>query len=192
MNLFGAGFTPGDPYTLSVIIDGLESFVVLKNPTDPHDLTVTANGTFTETWIAAVGRRGERTLPAGMYTLIATDASNNTASTILILEKTVTVALDEMNSSGQTGTATLKSRGGDTTTVVVEVTGGISELNHIHTGQCGTDTLLGVAYGLTNTNGGATTTVVSASLASLQDGNHAINLHEMGNPGNYTSCGNIS
>jgi hypothetical protein len=74
--------------------------------------------------------------------------------------------------------------------VVVEASAGISELNHIHLGQCG-DTLGGVDHGLTKTNGGATTTVVKASLAILQDGNHAINLHEKGNPGNYTSCGNI-
>ena len=33
--------------------------------------------------------------------------------------------------------------------------------------------------------------MVSATLASLMDGDHAINAHEAGNAGNYTACSNI-
>ena len=100
------------------------------------------------------------------------------------------ITLEEQNSSGQTGKATLIGHG-DTTEVTVQATGGISELNHIHTGQCGEATLGGVDHGLTNTNGGSVTTIVNATLGSLRDGDHAINLHQKGSPGVYTSCGNI-
>ena len=98
--------------------------------------------------------------------------------------------LMRINNSGQTGTATLRSAGGDTTTVIIDATAGISEANHIHLGQCGA-TLGEVDYGLTNTNGGPVTTIVAASLSSLQDGDHTINLHKKGDIGTYTSCGNI-
>ena len=185
----GAGFTPDEPFTLSIIANGLEGFAVLENPTDPRDLAVTANGTFTETWIAAIGRRGELHLPSGMYTLIAEDGAGIRASALLIVERVIEVTLEELNGSGQTGTATLTSRG-DTVTVVVDATEGISELNHIHSGQCG-DTLGGVDYGLTNTNGGPTTTVINATMKDILDGDHAINLHQAGSPGVYTSCGNL-
>ena len=100
------------------------------------------------------------------------------------------ITLEEQNSSGQTGKATLIGRGNDTE-VTVEATAGISELNHIHLGQCGEATLGGVDKGLTNTNGGSVTTIVNATLGSLRDGNHAVNLHQKGSPGVYTSCGNI-
>ncbi|MCZ6788596.1 MAG: hypothetical protein O7D33_01410 [Chloroflexi bacterium] len=100
------------------------------------------------------------------------------------------ITLAEQNSSGQTGVATLIGRGNDTE-VRVQATAGISELNHIHLGQCGEATLGGVDKGLTNTNGGSVTTIVNATLGSLRDGNHAINLHQKGSPGVYTSCGNI-
>ena len=99
------------------------------------------------------------------------------------------ITLGEQDSSGQTGQATLIGHG-DTTEVIVQATGGISELNHIHFGQCGT-TLGGVDEGLTNTNGGSVTTIVNATLESLRDGDHAINLHKEGDPSVYTSCGNI-
>ena len=99
------------------------------------------------------------------------------------------ITLAEQNSSGQTGQATLIGHG-DTTEVIVRATAGISELNHIHTGQCG-PTLSGVEHGLTRTNGGAVTTIVNATLGSLRDGNHAVNLHKAGDPSVYTSCGNI-
>ena len=187
--VLGAGFTPNEPFTLSIIANGLETFAVLENPSDPRDLVVTANGTFTETWIAAIGRRGELHLPSGMYTLIAEDGAGIRTSAPLIVERVVEVTLAELNGSGQTGTATLTSRG-DTVTVVVDATAGISELNHIHSGQCG-DTLGGADYGLTKTNGGPTTTVVNATMKDILDGDHAINLHQAGNPGTYTSCGNL-
>ena len=105
----------------------------------------------------------------------------------------VTFALDELNASGQSGTATLTAIG-DTTVVSLTLSIGAleTELVHIHTGQCG-DTLAGVAHPLTNFVGGsgASVTTVDASLDSLLTGGFAVNSHQSGNPGTYTACGNI-
>ncbi len=107
--------------------------------------------------------------------------------------QSVSVALDELNASGQSGTATLTSIG-DTTIVELTLTTGSleTELVHIHTGQCG-ESLAGVAHPLTNfvDGSGASVTTVDASLASLLTGGFAINSHESGNPATYTACGNI-
>ena len=194
--VLGAGFTPGEPFTLSIIAKGLESFAVLENPSDPRDLVISPNGTFTETWIAAAGRRGELHLPSGVYTVIGEDGVGLRASALLIVERVITIDLVDVvdpghevpGGSGQTGTVTLTSRG-DTVTVVVDATGGISEKNHIHSGQC--ESLGGVDYALTDTNGGPVTTVINATMKDILDGDHAINLHQAGNPGAYTSCGNL-
>ena len=100
----------------------------------------------------------------------------------------VSIALGEMNTSGQTGIATLYARG-DKTEVVLSATTAISELNHIHTGTC--SDLGGVAHGLTNMAGGASVTTVDATLASLMTGGFAVNLHKTGEPSVYTACGDI-
>ena len=101
---------------------------------------------------------------------------------------TISVALSEMNDSGQSGWATLTSRGGQTE-VVLAATAGISELNHIHEGSC--DTLGGVAHGLTNMADGASVTTVEAALATLLTGGFAVNLHQTGDASVYTSCGDL-
>jgi len=62
---------------------------------------------------------------------------------------------------------------------------------HIHDGQCG-PTLGAVVYPLTNVQNGTSTTDVGVSLADLQAGTFAVNLHE--SPTNiptYVACGNI-
>ena len=106
----------------------------------------------------------------------------------------VTVTLAALNNSGVSGTAVLTDMGGGQTQVVVTVTGeaaAASEPDHIHTGQCGA-TLGGVKYPLKNVEGGTSTTIVAASLASLETGGFAINLHESAaNIANYVACGNI-
>ena len=112
---------------------------------------------------------------------------------IPIEAQAVTIPLEEMNDSGQSGFATLTARG-DMTEVVLNISAGAmqTELVHIHTGQCG-DALGGVAHGLTSFVGGmgGSSTMVDATLASLQTGDFAINSHKMGDPGVYTTCGNI-
>ena len=102
--------------------------------------------------------------------------------------KAVTITLGELSGSRQTGVATLVSQG-DMTEVTLLATAGISELNHIHSGSCAD--LGGVSYPLISMAGGMSVTTVDATLASLQTGDFAINLHKLGDPGTYTSCGNI-
>jgi plastocyanin len=106
---------------------------------------------------------------------------------------TVDFPLDELGSSGQSGTATLVASG-DSTVVTLHLSEGSveTELVHIHNGQCG-DALAGVAHVLTNFAGGAgsSVTTIEQSLDSLLTGAFAINAHQTGNPGTYTACGNI-
>src|SRR5215472_16187837 len=109
------------------------------------------------------------------------------------LADSITVNLDSLNDSGISGTATLTSNGA-TTDVVVNVTGepaGGSEPVHVHTGQCG-PTLGGVKFPLKNVENGTSTTTVNATLASLETGGFAINLHESAaNISHFVACGNI-
>ena len=115
------------------------------------------------------------------------------ASSSAVAGKVVSITLDEVDSSGQSGTATLTEMD-SMTQVVLSISAGSSqsELVHIHTGQCG-DTLGGVAHSLTNFAGGsgASTTMVEGTLASLQNGDHAINAHDASDASVYTVCGNI-
>ena len=105
----------------------------------------------------------------------------------------VTIDLDALDASGQSGTATLTEMG-STTRVDLTLSAGASssELVHIHIGQCG-DTLGAVDEDLNSFVGGsgASNTIVTATLAELQNGNHAINAHDASDPGTYTACGNI-
>ena len=106
----------------------------------------------------------------------------------------ITLALNEMNDSGQSGWATLSDRNGDTE-VVLLISPGFKDtkLVHIHSGQCG-PTLGGVAHGLTSFVGGSGASIkllAGVSLDSLLTGGFAINSHNAQNPGDYTTCGNI-
>ena len=122
------------------------------------------------------------------------DELNLTASSAMApAGKVITINLGALNASGQTGTATLTERGTQTQVELTLSSGARNtELVHIHTGQCGA-TLGGVAEGLTSFAGGsgASSTVVNATLASLQDGDHAINSHDAADLTIYTACGNI-
>ncbi|MCH2511333.1 MAG: CHRD domain-containing protein [Dehalococcoidia bacterium] len=101
----------------------------------------------------------------------------------------LSITLNELNGSGQNGFVTLSARG-DQTEVVVSADAGISALAHIHQGGC--NTLGGVAHGLSDTSGGISSTTIDATLASLINGSFAVNLHTDGNPGVYSSCGDIA
>jgi LPXTG-motif cell wall-anchored protein len=106
--------------------------------------------------------------------------------------RTATVTLSPENNSGITGTATLTDMGGGQMQVVVRISPGAgNHPAHIHSGNCG-PTLGAVVYPLTNVQNGTSTTEVAASLAEVQTGGFAINLHE--SPENiptYVACGNI-
>ena len=96
----------------------------------------------------------------------------------------LTISLDEQNTSGQSGWATLTARGSMTEVVLYLAPGTLqTELVHIHAGQCGA-TLGGVAHGLTSfvDGAGGSVTLVDTTLNSLRTGDFAINSHEAGKP----------
>ncbi|MBV8163263.1 MAG: CHRD domain-containing protein [Candidatus Eremiobacteraeota bacterium] len=105
----------------------------------------------------------------------------------------VTVPMHEQNSSGESGAATLTQIGKDVK-VVITLKGAPAttpQPAHIHEGTCGS--IKGVVYALTNVvNGQSTTTGRNATVDSLLDGTHAINVHESAdNLGKYVACGDI-
>ncbi len=115
-----------------------------------------------------------------------------TCGNIPVEADSVTIALGEQNSSGQTGWASLTTRGGGTEVALWVGEGTVeSELVHIHSGSCGNDTLGGVVHGLTSIASGISASMVDATLSSLRAGGMAVNSHQSGSPGTYTTCGNI-
>ncbi len=116
-----------------------------------------------------------------------------TCGNIPTTAESVTIALNELNDSGQSGFATLTGRG-EQTEVVLNISAGTleTELVHIHSGQCG-DNLGGVVHPLTSfaDGAGASVTMVEATLDSLRNGDFAVNSHKKGEPPVYTTCGNI-
>ena len=105
---------------------------------------------------------------------------------------TLTVKLDALNGSGESGTATLTQLP-DGVRVVVLVTNPatVPQPTHIHVGSCGNDTAL--AYGLTNTTDGTSTTVVkNVTIEKLLNGTYSINVHKSTSDlATYVSCGNV-
>ena len=105
----------------------------------------------------------------------------------------IDVQLIELDDSGQTGTATLRTNSDDTTGVTLRVTAWPRDPQpvHIHEGTC--DNLGGIAYRLKDVNfGDSETPKVKVKLDDLQTGNFAINLHDsLGRVDEYTACGNI-
>jgi len=85
----------------------------------------------------------------------------------------LTIPLNELNSSGQSGTVTLTDLEAQTE-VGATGTSGISALNHIHDGSC--ETLGGVVYGLSGAFGATSSTIVDGTLDSLISGSFAVNL----------------
>lgn len=118
--------------------------------------------------------------------------SDQTQNTMMTAERSVTVALKAQNDSGEVGTATLLQRG-NTLTVTVSIKDGPTtpQPAHIHTGSCAK--VGGVSYPLANViSGKSTTTLKDVSLASLQTGGFAINIHKSAaDLGTYVSCGVI-
>jgi hypothetical protein len=105
----------------------------------------------------------------------------------------VTVQLSAQNNSGESGTATLMAMGNQTK-VIVKLTGApmdIAQPAHIHKGTCA-NLDPNPTYPLTDIKGGASETVVDASLASLMTGNFSINVHKsMQEISTYVACGTI-
>lgn len=107
-------------------------------------------------------------------------------------QEEITVTLNAQNDSGESGTATLTAMG-DQTRVVLNLTGAPAgpQPAHIHEGTC-VNLNPAPAYPLTNVENGQSETIVPASLASLMNGNFAINVHRSPEEVQvYVSCGDI-
>lgn len=106
----------------------------------------------------------------------------------------VTVQVVEFEDSGQSGTATLTPMEAQTQ-IVLEIEPGPAEDEpqpvHVHFGNCGIN-LGEVKFPLNDVVAGKSTTVVDASVDTLSDGSHNINLHKSYPEIRvYTACGEI-
>ena len=104
----------------------------------------------------------------------------------------VTVTLAPQNNSGLSGTASLTDLGGGRTRVELKLSGPDGDYPaHVHMGTCAN---LDPApqYPLANVRGGTSTTEINASLSSIQQSPHAINLHKSAQDlATYVACGDI-
>src|SRR5271165_1715216 len=103
-------------------------------------------------------------------------------------------AFADQNGSNQTGVATLTPTSDGKTKVDISLKGepdGAVEPAHIHKGPCKTLNPK-PSYPLTAVTGGKSSTVVDVSLAQLQAGTMAINIHESAAAiQTYVACGDI-
>jgi len=106
----------------------------------------------------------------------------------------VSVKLGPLNSSGESGTATLSDVGGNKTKVVIAVTGqpaNVPQPVHVHKGTCA-QIDPAPAYGLTTMADGKSETVIDQPLSSLQRERFAINGHKSAQDAKtYVFCGDI-
>ena len=109
--------------------------------------------------------------------------------------KTVNVRMGQQNKSGETGTAKLTAMGDDKTKVEISLKGapqGTPQPAHIHEGTCAKLNPK-PKWGLENVVDGKSTTEVPVSLAEIQKGTYAVNVHKSGEDlKTYVSCGNIA
>jgi hypothetical protein len=105
----------------------------------------------------------------------------------------VVVALEEVEGSGESGTATLTAMGGETR-VVLELMNPTTDSQpaHIHEGSCGPSLNPEPLHGLVNAINGRSETVVNRPLSELTAGGLAINVHESDRAlETYVACGNL-
>jgi Cu/Zn superoxide dismutase len=107
--------------------------------------------------------------------------------------KPLSVKLNTQNNSGEGGTASLcdSTQGLVVKTTVSGSPEGVAQPEHIHTGTCAD--LGGVKYPLQSvSNGSATSVVPNVTVADLQKGTFAINVHKStADVKTYVACGNI-
>jgi len=124
---------------------------------------------------------------------LAQNAMQNTGSPAPAANA-ITVTINPLNDSKQSGTATITDVQGGVE-VKVALTGepdGASQPMHIHQGTCAK---LNPApdKALTNVINGASTTKVSGiTTADLLKGTYAINVHDQQNLAHYVACGDIT
>jgi hypothetical protein len=100
-----------------------------------------------------------------------------------------TVALRALNASGVSGTVTLTEAGSETrVTVEVDPAGNLDMPAHIHPGTCD-DLVPQPKFPLENVRNGRSTTLVPATIAELEAGSLAVNVHKSNTDmGTYTAC----
>lgn len=124
----------------------------------------------------------------------ATAALVLATSTFALAAGPVKFTLHPQNHSGETGAVTM-TQDGDNVVVAVQTTNApdaTAQPIHIHKGTC--DTLdPKPAYPLTTLQGGmSTTTLKGMTLAQLEGGDYAINIHHStSDVPTYYACGNI-
>ncbi len=123
-------------------------------------------------------------------------SSSSSAELLPSASESMTIKLNELNGSGDFGTATLTTGGPNQVRVVIQMGGAMPmEHNHpahIHKGTC---TALDPtpAYPLNAVTNGQSDTTVPVALTALMASSYAINLHE--SPAaitTYTACGDIT
>jgi hypothetical protein len=109
-------------------------------------------------------------------------------------DNSISVTMHAQNGSGEDGTATITAKGDADVTVVLKLTNGMSVAQpaHIHKGTCANLDPKPL-YPLTSATNGASTSEVMVSLAELEKGGYAINVHKSAaEASTYVSCGDIS
>lgn len=114
-------------------------------------------------------------------------------SPALALDDVISVTLDALNDSGQSGSATLIPEGKQTR-VAIELSNapsGVAQPAHIHLGRC--DNLdKAPKYPLEAVKGGRSVTVLPVSLDTILKERSAINIHKSAaEVQTYVACGNI-
>ena len=107
----------------------------------------------------------------------------------------VTVAMTQINNSGENGTAVLKDLGGGQTQVTISLQPGTdtgAQPVHIHNTTDGTcPGLQSILVGLTPLTDGGSVSTVPFKLSDLQGHKYIINAHNSTNFTDYVSCGPI-
>jgi len=107
-------------------------------------------------------------------------------------DRSVVVKLDEMNGSGEAGTATLTQQG-DKTLVVIALSNGSAtrQPSHLHDGTCD-DYIPRPAYALSDVVNGRSRTVVNAPFDKLTSGALIVNVHKSYDDiATQASCGTV-
>jgi Cu/Zn superoxide dismutase len=108
-------------------------------------------------------------------------------------QNSITIAMHELNNSGQNGTATITDMGGEVR-VTVSVAGepeSASEPSHVHFGRCPKIKAI-PAYNVGPILKGKATSVVGLTWTEINSGKYVVMLHESAAAlGTYVSCGNI-
>jgi hypothetical protein len=130
------------------------------------------------------------------------DDASPTAPPAIALDEPITVVLQEVNASGQSGTATLTAGADESIDVVLEIEGPNGQHAHIHDVTCAKyasmndfdaqlatvrETLADLAGGTSETQ----VTVLDGGLPARTTGSYSINVHEKPPPYDAVACGDI-